>query len=92
LLELMLATISFYGLSAGIARRVQGLVQSPLEVRLGLQAAPKSALPTQVRQIGRSGCTPIDHITVLAIANRLDANQALGDMVERVAREHRVGG
>ena len=30
-------------------------------------------------------------ITVLAIANRLGANQALGDMVERVARVPRIG-
>jgi hypothetical protein len=32
------------------------------------------------------------HIAVLAIANRLGANQALGDMVERVARVQRVSG
>src|SRR5262249_29648845 len=35
---------------------------------------------------------PIRHIAVLAIANRLGATQALGDMIERVARVQRVGG
>jgi hypothetical protein len=35
---------------------------------------------------------PTRHITVLAIANRLGANQALGDIVERVARVWRVSG
>ena len=31
-------------------------------------------------------------MTVLTIANRLSADQALGDMLERVARVQRVGG
>ena len=31
-------------------------------------------------------------VTVLAIANRVSASQALGDRVERVARAERIGG
>jgi hypothetical protein len=31
-------------------------------------------------------------MAVLAIANRLGANQALGDMVERIARAQKVNG
>ena len=32
------------------------------------------------------------HIAILAIANRLGANQALGDMFERLARAQRMSG
>jgi hypothetical protein len=35
---------------------------------------------------------PIRHMAVLAIANRLGANQALGDVIERAARARSVDG
>jgi hypothetical protein len=38
------------------------------------------------RSLSKTRIVPLRCITVLAIANRLVANQALGDMVERVAR------
>ncbi len=35
---------------------------------------------------------PMRHRAVLAIANRLGANQALGDVIERVARKQGLSG
>jgi len=41
---------------------------------------------TMITSLSKIRMAPMRCITVLAIANRLSAHQALGDMVERVAR------
>ena len=40
--------------------------------------------------MSKTSISPMRHMAVLAIANRLGANQAPGDMAERVARVWRV--
>jgi len=46
----------------------------------------RCSAPTQA---AKPGMTPISSLAIHRIANRLGANQALGDIVERVARKRR---